>query len=342
MIRVLVVDDSAFARKVLREALSAYDDIEVIDIARDGLEALEKIQALRPDVVTLDLMMPNLDGLGVLRALPVEGRPRVVVVSTSDSESELSVEALQLGAVTVVHKPTALATERLYAVSGELVRAVRLSMGARPLGAVEVSPPPALVAAQASRVELVVVGASTGGPQALTHLLAALPKSFPVPVALVLHIPPEYTAPFAARLDGVCALEVREAEEGLPLLPGRVVVARGGVHLTVARSGAGQGLTARLETWPPTTAHRPAIDVLFGSAAEICGEKTLGVVLTGMGDDGTAGARAIRAVGGRMVTEAEESCVVYGMPRSVVEAGLSNGSAPLSELPALIMRLLDE
>jgi len=262
-----------------------------------------------------------------------------VVVSISDAHSELGVQALELGAVTVVHKPTALATERLYEVSAELVRAVRQAVGARP----RLPPAPRLPlpVGRATRAELVVVGASTGGPQALTHLLTALPESFPVPVALVLHIPPEYTAPFAARLDGVCALEVREAEEGLPLVPGRVVVARGGVHLTVAR-GADRGLTARLEAWPPTTAHRPAIDVLFGSAAEICGDKTLGVVLTGMGDDGTAGARAIRAVGGRMVTEAEESCVVYGMPRSVVEAGLSNGSAALPDLPALLMRLLGE
>jgi two-component system chemotaxis response regulator CheB len=340
VIRVLVVDDSAFARKVLREALSSAPDIEVVDIARDGLEALEKIGELRPDVITLDLMMPNLDGLGVLKALPAEGAPRVVVVSTSDAESEAGLEALQLGAVTVVHKPTALATERLYAVAGELLRAVRLAVGARPPGppaaSSPVTPPP-----RADRVDLVVIGASTGGPQALTQLVAALPASLPVPLALVLHIPPEYTAPFAARLDGVSALEVREAEDGLPLVPGRVVVARGGVHLVADRNSKG-ALVARLEAWPPSTAHRPAVDVLFGSAAEVCGAKTLGVVLTGMGDDGTAGARAIHAAGGRVITEAEESCVVYGMPRAVVEAGLSDVSAPLPQIAALLARLLNE
>jgi two-component system chemotaxis response regulator CheB len=340
MIRVLVIDDSAFARKVLRQALGAHDDIEVVDIARDGLEALEKIQELRPDVITLDLVMPNLDGLGVLRALPAEGAPRVVVVSTSDAESGLGVEALQLGAVTVVHKPTALATERLYAVSDELVRAVRLSVGAHPRGPLPVEAPAPVEMARASNVELIVIGASTGGPQALTHLVTALPQGFPVPMALVLHIPPEYTAPFAARLDGVAGLEVREAEEGLPLVAGRVVVARGGVHLTVDRGA--DGLMARLEAWPASSAHRPAVDVLFASAAAVCGAGTLGVVLTGMGDDGTVGARAIREAGGRVVTEAEASCVVYGMPRAVVEAGLSDASAPLLELPGLITRLLNE
>lgn len=339
-IRVLVVDDSAFARKVLRQALTGHPGIEVVDIARDGLEALEKIQDLKPDVITLDLVMPGLDGLGVLRALPAVGAPRVVVVSISDAASELGLQALELGAIALVHKPTALATARLYDLSAELVAAVRTSVAARVPAAVDESDTGPIELVEPASADLIVVGASTGGPQALTRLVSALPRGFSVPVALVLHIPPEYTAPFAARLDAISELEVREAEENLELVPGRVVVARGGVHMTVAHERG--TLRAKLSSLPSGTAHRPSIDVLFESAARVVGARTVGVVLTGMGDDGLAGARAIRKSGGRMVTEAEASCVVYGMPRVIDEAGLSNGSAPIEGIAPLLGRLLAE
>ncbi len=339
MIRILVVDDSAFARKVVRELLQRQPDFEVVDIARDGLEALEKVAELKPDVVTLDLLMPNLDGVGVLRALPATGAPRVVVVSMSDADSDLGIEALQLGAVDLVHKPTALATDRLFELGDELVRKVRAAAGARPRPlTAESEPSPPLVVRRSVQTDLVVIGTSTGGPPALARLLAALPGDFPVPIALVLHIPVEYTGPFAARLDAASGLEVVEAFDGAALRPGRVVVARGGVHLKVGR-GEG-GLVCRLEAEPNDSLHRPAVDVLFASAAAVTGARTLGVVLTGMGDDGLAGARAIRAAGGRVLTEAESTCVVYGMPRAVDEARLSNGSAPISEMAALLAGLV--
>jgi two-component system chemotaxis response regulator CheB len=338
-IRVLVVDDSAFARKVLREALSASPRIEVVGTARDGLEALEKIAELNPDVITLDLVMPNLDGLGVLRALPSAGSPRVVVVSVSDADSELGVEALQRGAVQVLHKPTALATNRLYELGGELVQAV--------IGAAQArfnSPAPTAErqvqagAVTHARTGIVVVGTSTGGPQALTRLLTALPADFPVPIAVVLHIPVGYTEPMARRLDAACAIEVREAAEGLQLRPGLAVLAKAGVHLKLARD---QGATvARLDSNPASSPHRPAVDVLFSSAAAEYGSAVLGVVLTGMGDDSLAGARAIRARGGRVLTESESSCIVYGMPRCVQEEGLAEAEAPLDEMAALIIRHL--
>ena len=339
MIRVLVVDDSAFARKVIRELLQRQPDIEVIDIARDGLEAMEKVAELKPDVVTLDLMMPNLDGVGVLRALPSTGAPRVVVVSMSDADSELGLEALQLGAVDLVHKPTALATERLFELGDELVRKVRAAAGARArVGAFERAAAVRPAMRPSGESELLVIGTSTGGPPALTRLLNELPADFPLPIALVLHIPAEYTGPFAARLDASSALEVVEAFDGAPLRPGRVVVARGGVHLKLARLEG--NLICQLDSDPMTAAHRPAVDVLFSTAAAVAGARTLGIVLTGMGDDGLAGARAIRAAGGRVLTEAESSCVVYGMPRVVDEAGLSNGSAPITEMAALLARFV--
>ena len=336
-IRVLVVDDSAFARKVLRETLSASKRIEVVGTARDGLEALEKIAQLSPDVVTLDLVMPNLDGVGVLRALASSNPPRVVVVSVSDADSELGVEALQSGAVAVVHKPTALATDRLYELGRELVQAVIAAAQARvsaPDGRTERQ----LKAAGHVQTGIVVVGTSTGGPQALTRVLTALPEDFPVPLAVVLHIPVGYTEPMARRLDTVCAVEVLEATEGLPLQPGRVILAKAGVHLKLSRRDG--AVVAHLDMNPASSPHRPAVDVLFESAAAEYGPAALGVVLTGMGDDGFAGARAIRGRGGRILTESESSCIVYGMPRCVREAGLAEAEAPLEDMAALILRHL--
>jgi two-component system chemotaxis response regulator CheB len=340
-IRVLVVDDSAFARKVLRQVLSNAEGLEVVGTARDGLDALEKVAELSPDVLTLDLVMPGLDGLGVLRALAsMPGAPRVVVVSSAGEESELAVAALQTGAVELVNKPTALATERLYELGGELVEKVRTAARAvsrpAPEGASVADGAPAFTGALAPVQRLVVVGTSTGGPQALTRLLAMLPPDFPVPLALALHIPTGYTQAVARRLDAHCQLEVLEAEDGLELRAGRVVLARAGMHLKVERHGA--VCLARLDRQPLRMPHHPSVDVLFESAARTWGADTVGVVLTGMGDDGLAGARAIRAAGGTVLTEAESSCVVYGMPRAVEEAELATATAPLEDMVALLSR----
>jgi two-component system chemotaxis response regulator CheB len=338
-IRVLVVDDSAFARKVVREVLSADPRIEVVGIARDGLDALEKIGELDPDVVTLDLLMPNLDGIGVLHALEGKARPRILVVSTSDEQSSLALEALQAGAIDLVHKPTALATDRLYELSTELVQKVKIAAGAvaRPTRGA-----PSSTASTSRRTEptaaVLVIGASTGGPQALTRLLAELPGDFPVPVAMVLHMPPGYTAALAERLDGICALDVVEAREGQALRAGRVVLGREGMHIKIA--GEPGAAYVHLDLAPLDTPHRPAVDVLFATAATVFGSRVLGVVLTGMGEDGLEGARRIHAAGGRLLTEAESSCVVYGMPRAVSEAGLSTGSFPLERMVMAIERAL--
>lgn len=332
---VLVVDDSAFARKVVRDILSGTPGVEVVGSARDGLEALEKIAELSPDVVTLDLMMPDLDGLGVLRALPEESRPAIVLVTTSAGDSELVVEALQLGAVDVVTKPTNLATDRLYEMGHELGRKVRAGAHARPVRRGAAKPAPH--ARARVDTELVVIAASTGGPQALTGLVTSLPESFPAALGIALHIPAEYTAAFARRLDEASAIEVVEASPGVELRPGRAVVARGGMHLAVERRGG--ALVAAL-TRTPHSLYYPSADVLFSSAARACGAGVLGVVLTGMGDDGLAGSRALRAAGGRILTQTEASCVVYGMPRAVREAGLSSGEIDLEDAAAAIVNAL--
>jgi len=333
-IRVLVVDDSAFARKVVREVLEGDPRFEVVAIARDGLEALEKIVELAPDVVTLDLVMPNLDGVGVLRglrSLTLAKRPRVVIVSMSDEDSELAVSALQNGAVDLVHKPTALATDRLYELSDEL--RAKVAMAASAAVALDAAPPSARAvprpSAQASGRRLVVIGTSTGGPQALTRLLGAIPSNFPVPIAVVLHIPIGYTEALARRLDQSCAIEVVEAYEGVELRAGVAVIARAGMHLKIT---PGQPPRGRLDMLPLDKPHRPSVDVLFASAAAALGSACVGIVLTGMGDDGLAGARALRAANAVVLTESESSCVVYGMPRSVKEAGMSTAEAPLERM----------
>jgi two-component system chemotaxis response regulator CheB len=335
-VRVLVVDDSAFARKVLREVLATSGRIEVVGAVRDGLEALEAIAAHSPDVVTLDLVMPGLDGLGVLRELPAGSSPSVVVVSVSDEESDLVVEALALGAFDFVHKPTNLATDRLYELGGELVRKV-LSAGAAAI-ARRARPAPAPPAAgpdtEAAPVSLVVIGTSTGGPQALTGIVPALPADGP-PVAIALHIPAEYTPAMASRLDRLSRVRVLEARDGLELTRGVVVLARGGSDLEVEHERGRLVARVRLHRERP---YHPSVDALFESAARACGAELIGVILTGMGDDGVAGVRAIRAAGGRVVTEAASSAIVDGMPRSVREAGLSDADVPLEDLAAELVR----
>lgn len=345
-VRVVVVDDSAFARKVVREVLMNDPRIDVVAIARDGLDALEKIAELKPDVVTLDLVMPQLDGVGVLGAIRnLPDPPRVVVVTMSDADSALGVAAMQAGAYDVVHKPTALATDRLYELGEELVRKVILAADA----AFGVHPAPPLAtpggsvsarggAPRATRTSILVVGASTGGPRAITVLLRALPASFPLPIAVVVHMPAGYTDAFANRLDRECMLEVREATEGMMLKPGLVVIARAGIHLKLRPRN--DGFCAALDVQPMDALHRPSVDVLFTSAASHMGPGVLGVVLTGMGNDGLDGARDVVAAGGRVLVEHASTCVVHGMPRVVAEAGPADAQLALQDMATGILERL--
>lgn len=342
-IRVLVVDDSAFARKVVRECLSDAGDIEVVGIARSGLEALEKIAELSPDVVTLDLVMPDLDGVGVLRALSPDlasGRPapRVIVVSVSGVNSELGVEALQSGAVDLVQKPTALANDRLYELRADLVSKVRAAAVARPAHVPFAHVAPAETAVAPSHdLQVVVIGSSTGGPQALSRVLAAIPADFGFPLAIALHIPAEYTEAMARRFDKSCAIDVAEAYDGLEMRPGLAVLARGGSHLHLQRADG--RVTTRVDLFPVMPFY-PSVDVLFRSAVDAYRGHVLGVILTGMGTDGLEGSRAIRAAGGRVITESESSAIVYGMPQAVHAAGLANAEAPIDQMVDEMLRQL--
>ncbi len=346
LIRVLVVDDSAFLRKVVAQMLSRSPFIEVVGAARDGEEALELVERLQPDVVTLDLVMPGLDGVGFLRRQMARRPVPVVVCSIAHESGELAMSALDAGAVEFVQKPTALATEKVFEIADELVAKVKAASAATlsrlPGPPAHVPPAEGNVAPRARTdaraADVLVIGISTGGPQALRHMIPRLPVDFPVPVAMVLHMPVGYTEMYAQRLNEISALDVSEAREGDLLLPGKVLLAPAGRHLTFVR--ADDGVRARLELHPTHTQHRPAVDVLFQSAAEVYGSRVLGVVMTGMGQDGLLGSAHVKAQGGRVITEAESSCVVYGMPRAVAEAGLSDRDAPLQEMAPTILEML--
>jgi two-component system chemotaxis response regulator CheB len=340
IVRVLIVDDSAYVRKVVRQMLSRSLFLEVVGAARDGEEALEMVEQLRPDVVTLDLHMPRLDGVAFLRRQMVRRPVPVVLLSVASESGVQVVEALDAGAVDVVRKPTALASERVLEVADDLIAKVKAAAAAKVrLPPAAVVPPPSVAPLQALRTDVVVIGVSTGGPQALKQLVPLLPPDFPVPVAIVLHMPVGFTGLFARSLHEASRLGVSEALDGSPFLPGVASIAPAGYHLTLRRRPSGE-VTTNLGLHPLNTPHRPAVDVLFRSAAEVYGSRVLSVVLTGMGTDGTEGAAWVKAQGGRVFSEAEETCVVYGMPRSVVEAGLSDASVPLHEMARAIIEAL--
>lgn len=339
LVRVVVVDDSAYIRKVIKEMLSRSPFLEVVGTARDGEDALEVVEQLRPDVVTLDLMMPRMDGVAFLRTQMARRPVPVVIVSITSENGEMMLRALEAGAVDMVQKPTALASDRVFEIGNELIAKVRGAADAQ-VRILE-KPTPALIPPQhsepsAKRAEVLLIGVSTGGPQALKYLLPQLPANFPVPIAVVIHMPIGYTDFFARNLDEISQLQVREAKDGERLNPGTVLIAPAGQHLTFRRLGDGS-VAAHLDLQPSNSAHRPSVDVMFQSAAEVFGSQILGVVMTGMGSDGTKGAAWIKAQGGLVFTEAEDSCVVYGMPRSVVEAGLSDRSIPLCQMARAIL-----
>jgi two-component system chemotaxis response regulator CheB len=346
VLRVLVIDDSAYVRKVVKEMLSRSPFIEVVGAARDGREALELVEQLQPDVVTCDLIMPELDGVGFVREQMRRRPVPIIIMSIANETGDAALTALDAGAVDFVQKPTALATEKIFEVSSELVEKVKAA-GNIPLtriAPVPVETTPAHArhaeAVAGSRVvDVVVLGISTGGPQALKQLIPQLPADFPVPVAMVMHMPVGYTEMYAQKLNEISPLNVREAREGDELRAGVVLLAPAGRHLSFQR-GADGTVVAHLDARPFDTLHRPSVDVMFQSAAEVYRQRVLGVVMTGMGSDGKQGAAWIKSQGGLVYTESEETCVVYGMPSTVVEAGLSDRSVPLGRMAQAVREVV--
>jgi two-component system, chemotaxis family, protein-glutamate methylesterase/glutaminase len=247
---------------------------------------------------------------------------------------------MDAGALEFVQKPTALAIDKVYEIDNDLTEKVFLAGSVSPqkipIREFDSIEPVKIRSKQKTATDAIMIGISTGGPQALRYMLPRFPIDFPVPIAVVLHMPAGYTAPYAARLNELCQLEVLEAKEGLEMKAGRVILAQAGYHLQF-RKNSNDAVKAHLSLEPSDSLHRPSVDVMFQSAAEVYGAGTLGIVMTGMGSDGTRGAGWIHAQGGKIITEAESSCVVYGMPLSVVEAGLSDQSVPLKQIPETIM-----
>ena len=339
IVRILIVDDSAYVRKVIRQMLSRSPFFEIVGAARDGREALEMSADLKPDVVTCDLIMPELDGVGFIKAQMARRPVPIVVVSVASESGELVLSALDAGAVDFVQKPTALATDRVFEIADELIDKVKGAAASRPAVRDDVQPHAIARPAAASSVDVVVIGISTGGPQALRMLIPRLPAELPVPIAIVLHMPVGYTELYARKLNEQSALTVLESQGGEVVSKGTVYLAPAGRHLTLRRVASGDVVT-NLDVRPLDTLYRPSVDTLFQSAADVYGSRVLGIVMTGMGSDGREGAAWIKAKGGIVLTESADSCVVYGMPRSIVEAGLSDGNVGLDLMAdALLARV---
>ncbi len=341
VVRVLIVDDSALVRRILSDALSRHSDIEVVGTATDPYVAREKIVQLRPDVITLDIEMPRMDGLSFLsklmRHFPI---PVVVVSSLTPQNSDTALRALALGAVEVLAKPgSSLAAGD---VAEELVRAVRAASHARVVKRIdpEEGEPkaarPAIATMDATH-KIIALGASTGGTQALEHVLRRFPVDAPATV-IVQHMPEHFTLSFAKRLDTVCAMRVQEARDGDYLSPGLALVAPGGKHLIVQANGA--RWVARVKDGPKVHHQRPAVDVLFQSVARSAGRNAVGALLTGMGADGAKGMLAMKEAGAYTVAQNEETCVVYGMPREAVKLDAATDVLPLEKIADALLHAL--
>jgi len=347
-IRVLIVDDSATVRQVMSAVLKSAPGIEVIGTAADPLFAMDKMNRDWPDVLLMDVEMPRMDGITFLKRIMAE-RPTPVVICSSLTEKGTStaMQALSAGAVSIVTKPRLGLKEFLVGSGHEIVSAVRAaalanvrrltSMPAPPpprhgLDAIPASPPAAMTE---TTDKVVAIGASTGGTQALETVLTALPRVCPG-LVIVQHMPEKFTAAFAARLNSVCAIEVREAKHGDRVRPGLALIAPGGRHMQLVRSGAQYHVD--VIDGPPVNRHRPSVDVLFRSTARSAGSNALGIIMTGMGDDGARGLKEMREAGAATLAQDEASCVVYGMPKEAVRLGGVGRSLTLASFPGEIAR----
>jgi len=345
-VKVLVVDDSAFMRKAISMMLESDPGIKVVGMGHNGEEGVELVEKLKPDVVTLDIEMPRMDGLTALKHIMEKNPTPVMMVSslTTDGASA-TLDALNLGAVDFIPKQLSFVALDIVKIKEELLAKIkhiaknkRILMSRVRLHAKSAMPPSPTSSQQKPKYpsgppqplackgkgtrSIIAIGSSTGGPPALQAIIPKLPKNLPVPVTVVQHMPPTFTKSLADRLNSLCNVQVKEAEADEPLNPGVVYIAPGDKHLIVKGSSAKGRIL--LSDEPSDTLHKPAVNVMMKSVAEVHGRSTLGVILTGMGNDGTEGLRLVKDKGGYIFAQNEESCVVYGMPRSVVEANLAD------------------
>ncbi len=337
MINVLIVDDSAVVRKILIEELSRDPQINIVGTAPDPYVARDKIVKLKPDVITLDIEMPRMDGLAFLHKLMQHfPLPVIIVSSLTPKGGQMAMEALEAGAVDVMCKPGSAYT--VSEMSAQLVNkikaAARVNVGKRTSESSTVKPKARLALSQTTN-KIVAIGASTGGTQALTDVLTMLPANAPGTL-VVQHMPEHFTKSFADRLDTLCAMRVKEAEDGDRVVPGTVLIAPGNLHLLLRRSGA--VYYAQVKDGPMVCRQRPAVDVLFKSVAKYAGANAVGAILTGMGDDGAKGLLAMKENGAFTIGQDEKTCVVYGMPKVALELGATDCVLPLGKIAERILR----
>lgn len=342
MIKVLIVDDSAVVRKVITDELSRYDDIEIVGTAVDPYVAREKIVALKPDVITLDLEMPRMDGLSFLAKLMKHyPMPVVVLSSLTPRNSELALKALDLGAVEVMCKPgSSFSTKN---ISVELAHAIRSAAQAKLKANLPTGQKPAPVVTSDLLVQtthkVIAIGASTGGTKALESVLMGIPVSAPG-IIVVQHMPEKFTTSFAERLNTVCPMRVKEAEDGDHVVPGTVLIAPGNLHMVLIRKGG--TYMVQVKEGPRVHYQRPSVDVLFHSVAKSAGRNALGVILTGMGADGAKGLLAMKQKGAFTLAQDEASCVVFGMPKEAIKLNAADDIIPLDRIPTAILEALNK
>lgn len=370
-IKVLVVDDSAFMRKALSDLINSDSALQVVGTARNGRDALQKIETLHPDVVTLDIEMPELNGLMVLeRVMNSHPLPIIMLSSLTQNGAEQTVQALQLGAVDFVAKPSGQISLDIDKLQDEIIRKIKIAAGTKKNLEnfnikSDINTIPVLKAKKAPQVDkvekvarttkagkplpidkqlkkLIVIGTSTGGPKALNQVIPRFPANLDAGILIVQHMPAGFTKSLAERLDSISQVKVKEAEDGEHILPGCAYIAPGDYHLKVVsqKTGPTQKLLVKLGQEPPRGGHRPSVDEMLVSVAEQFWGQIVAVIMTGMGHDGTAGLSSLKALGAKVIAEHQSTCVVYGMPKSAVESGNVTKVVPLQEIADEVLKML--
>ncbi|MGZ5006656.1 MAG: protein-glutamate methylesterase/protein-glutamine glutaminase [Methylobacter sp.] len=350
MIKVLIVDDSAVVRQVLTGLLDGVSGIKVIGAAPDPIFALKRMEAEWPDVIVLDIEMPRMDGVTFLKKLMTEHPTPIVICSTlTEKGAEVTMQAMSAGAVDIITKPKVGLRNFLQESTSTIIDVIKAAAQSRPKpvrstiavpnrsgAATDSFSSSALIKPMVKTTDrVIVIGTSTGGTQALEYLFTQLPRTAP-PIVVVQHMPEHFTAAFAKRLDGICQVTVKEAEHNDRALPGVVLIAPGGKHMLLQRDGAQYRVD--IKDGPLVSRHRPSVDVLFRSSAQSAGANAVGIILTGMGDDGARGMKEMHDAGALTIAQDETSCVVYGMPKEAVKLDAVDGILPLSDIPRLIMQ----
>lgn len=342
--RVLIVDDSAYSRQIIRRTLESDKSIEVAGVSSDGLDAMAKTIKIKPDIITLDLEMPEMDGFSFLRWL-MKKNPIPVIIVSSYSDSKTVFKALELGAADFIAKPSRIASSNLQNLQQDLLRKAkgiknfrmdRLSKNLNLLEerTSEISPSEKL----SCEIEAIGIGSSTGGPAALKIILSCLPEDFPAGIVISQHMPKGFTASFAERLNGISKLSVKEAKDGEEITTGKVLICPGGFHMLFKKRG--RRVVTSLKEPKTTDKYVPSVDMMMSSLADIYGNKTMGIVLTGMGSDGKGGMLEIKKRGGYTIVESEDTAVVFGMPNEVIKSGAAGRVLPLQEIPEELVKLV--